>query len=140
MSDIAVRVEHLSKRYRVGPREPYKARRDVLTDVFAAPFRRLREIRNSPFAMSLRLPSANCLPPCRPLTLHVSRFTGVVSRRSALRVPASPCPRVAVSRPPSPVNGQPSAFRNPQFAIRNSQCSSCCLLPTEALTSAALWL
>jgi len=86
------------------------------------------------------LPSAYCLLPCRPPTLHVSLFTFHGFRLSALRVPASPCPRVAVSRPPSPVNGQPSAFRNPQFAIRNSQCSSCCLLPTEALTSAALWL
>jgi len=121
MTDTAIRVENLSKRYRVGPREPYKARRDVLTDVFAAPFRRLREIRNSPFAMSLRLPSANCLPPCRPLTLHVSRFTGVVSRRSALRVPASPCPRVAVSRPPSPVNGQPFAICNEKIPLRQQR-------------------
>ena len=83
MSDIAVRVEHLSKRYRVGPREPYKARRDVLTDVFAAPFRRLREIRNSPFAMSLRLPSANCLPPCRPLTLQVYRCHSSIANRKS---------------------------------------------------------
>ena len=30
MSDIAIRVENLSKRYRIGQREPYKALRDVL--------------------------------------------------------------------------------------------------------------
>ena len=61
MNDIAIRVEGLSTRYRIGQREPCKARRDVLTDAFAAPFRRLREIRHSQFEMSLRLPSAFCL-------------------------------------------------------------------------------
>ena len=30
MSEIAIRVENLSKRYRIGQREPYKALRDVL--------------------------------------------------------------------------------------------------------------
>lgn len=38
MSEIAIRVEGLSKRYRIGPREPYKALRDVLPQFFAAPF------------------------------------------------------------------------------------------------------
>src|SRR5258706_15770606 len=42
MSDIAIKVEGLSKQYRIGQRESYKALRDVLTDVAAAPFRRLR--------------------------------------------------------------------------------------------------
>ena len=61
MSDIAVRVENLSTRYCIGPRERYGALCDVITDVFAAPFRRLREIRHLQFEMSLRLPSAYCL-------------------------------------------------------------------------------
>jgi lipopolysaccharide transport system ATP-binding protein len=39
MSDIAIRVENLSKLYRIGPRERYKALRDTLTDVMYAPFR-----------------------------------------------------------------------------------------------------
>lgn len=39
MSDIAIRVENLSKRYRIGQREPYRALRDVLARGFAAPFR-----------------------------------------------------------------------------------------------------
>lgn len=42
MSDIAIRCEGLSKRYRIGEQERYKALRDVLTDAGAAPFRRLR--------------------------------------------------------------------------------------------------
>lgn len=42
MSDIAIRCEHLSKRYRIGERESYKALRDVISDAAASPFRRLR--------------------------------------------------------------------------------------------------
>jgi lipopolysaccharide transport system ATP-binding protein len=42
MSDIAIRCEGLSKQYRIGERESYKALRDVLTDAAAAPFRRVR--------------------------------------------------------------------------------------------------
>ena len=49
MSDIAIRVEGLSEWYKIGPRERYKALRDVLTDAFAALFRRLRD--NSQFAI-----------------------------------------------------------------------------------------
>src|SRR5215467_2350404 len=39
---IAIRCEGISKRYRIGERESYKALRDVLTDAAAAPFRRAR--------------------------------------------------------------------------------------------------
>ncbi len=42
MSDIAIRCEGLSKQYRIGERESYKALRDVITDAAASPFRRLR--------------------------------------------------------------------------------------------------
>jgi hypothetical protein len=37
MSDIAIRIENLSKLYRIGPRERYKALRDTLTDAIYAP-------------------------------------------------------------------------------------------------------
>lgn len=43
MSDIAIRVENLSKRYRIGQREPYKALRDVIVNAAATPFRRLKQ-------------------------------------------------------------------------------------------------
>ncbi|HET6646993.1 MAG TPA: ABC transporter ATP-binding protein, partial [Pyrinomonadaceae bacterium] len=47
MTDIAIRCEGLSKQYRIGERESYKALRDVITDAAAAPFRRLRSaVRN----------------------------------------------------------------------------------------------
>ncbi|HLN96940.1 MAG TPA: ATP-binding cassette domain-containing protein, partial [Pyrinomonadaceae bacterium] len=42
MSDIAIRCESLSKRYRIGEQERYKALRDVITDAAASPFRRVR--------------------------------------------------------------------------------------------------
>ncbi len=42
MSDIAIRVEHLSKRYRLGEREPYKSLRDVIARAAAAPIGWLR--------------------------------------------------------------------------------------------------
>jgi len=47
MSDIAIRVDNLSKRYRIGQREPYKALRDVLTNAMYAPFRHLRRSQQS---------------------------------------------------------------------------------------------
>ena len=44
MSDIAVKVEHLSKRFQIGARqESYRTLRDTLAGAAAAPFRRIRE-------------------------------------------------------------------------------------------------
>jgi lipopolysaccharide transport system ATP-binding protein len=47
MTDIAIRVENLSKLYRIGQREPYKTLRDVLTKAFSTPFRLLRPTTNT---------------------------------------------------------------------------------------------
>ncbi len=47
MSDIAISVNDLSKRYRIGSREPYKALRDTLTDAIYAPFRLLESVVSS---------------------------------------------------------------------------------------------
>jgi len=45
MDDVAIRVEDLSKLYRIGGKqERYKTLRDTLTDVAAAPFRRLSSV------------------------------------------------------------------------------------------------
>jgi lipopolysaccharide transport system ATP-binding protein len=51
MSDIAIRAENIGKRYQIGAREEaYKTLRNSLTDVLAAPFRRVTRLvrRNSP--------------------------------------------------------------------------------------------
>ena len=42
MTDVAIRCEGLAKQYRIGERESYKALRDVITDAFSSPLRRLR--------------------------------------------------------------------------------------------------
>jgi lipopolysaccharide transport system ATP-binding protein len=42
MSEIAIKCDGLSKQYRIGERESYKALRDVLTDAASAPFRHVR--------------------------------------------------------------------------------------------------
>jgi lipopolysaccharide transport system ATP-binding protein len=48
MSDSAIRVENLSKLYRIGaPQERYKTLRDTITDAFKAPFCRLRNRSSS---------------------------------------------------------------------------------------------
>ena len=45
MSDIAIRVENLSKQFRIGgPQAPYKTIRESLTEAVQAPFRRLSSV------------------------------------------------------------------------------------------------
>jgi lipopolysaccharide transport system ATP-binding protein len=44
VDDIAIRVEGLSKRYRIGERVKYKALRDVLTDAVRAPWRKAQSL------------------------------------------------------------------------------------------------
>jgi lipopolysaccharide transport system ATP-binding protein len=47
MSDIAIRVENLGKRYRIGKQERYQTLRDTLTDTVTAPLRWLRHGRSA---------------------------------------------------------------------------------------------
>ena len=46
MSDIAIRVENLSKQYRIGSAQSarYKTLRDSLTDIVTAPFQRMASL------------------------------------------------------------------------------------------------
>ena len=45
MSDVAIRVENLSKQYHIGgPQARYKTIRESLTEAVAAPFRRLSSV------------------------------------------------------------------------------------------------
>lgn len=48
MDDIAIRVENLSKLYRIGPRERYRTLRDTLTDVMYTPFRQVGSASHPP--------------------------------------------------------------------------------------------
>src|SRR5262245_64357788 len=47
MSRVAIRVDGLSKQYRIGRRERYKTLRDSLTDTLVAPFRWIRSPRRA---------------------------------------------------------------------------------------------
>jgi lipopolysaccharide transport system ATP-binding protein len=48
MTDMAIRVENLSKRYRIGQRQSHKTLRERLTDAMSSPFRRLSSIVRRP--------------------------------------------------------------------------------------------
>src|ERR1700688_1433407 len=50
MNDLAIRVEGLSKQFRIGSPERYRTLRDTVTDTLTAPFRFLRNSgsRNAP--------------------------------------------------------------------------------------------
>jgi lipopolysaccharide transport system ATP-binding protein len=56
---IAIRCQGLSKQYRIGERESYKALRDVITDAAAAPFRRLRSAVRNGNGSSVRNPQSD---------------------------------------------------------------------------------
>jgi len=49
MSDIAIKVEGLSKLYRIGHRERYYALRDVLSRAITAPVTGIRQVSSSIF-------------------------------------------------------------------------------------------
>jgi len=49
MDDVAIRVENLSKQYRIGgPQARYKTIRESLTEAVQAPYRRLSSIVRNP--------------------------------------------------------------------------------------------
>jgi ABC-type polysaccharide/polyol phosphate transport system ATPase subunit len=54
VTETAIRVEGLGKRYRVGERERYLALRDVLTRAFTTPFRRGQERRTLDYIWAIR--------------------------------------------------------------------------------------
>lgn len=56
MTEIAIRCEGLSKQYRIGERESYKALRDVLTDAAVAPLRRIQAAMSNGNGAKIRNP------------------------------------------------------------------------------------
>lgn len=47
MTDLAIRIDNLSMRYRLGQREPYKTMRDALLEVNTTMAQRLPIMRNT---------------------------------------------------------------------------------------------
>jgi lipopolysaccharide transport system ATP-binding protein len=88
MTDIAIRSEGLSKQYRIGERESYKALRDVLTDAAMAPFRRLHSAMNNGDGSSARnshLAKPNSFWALDNVSFEVNRgeVVGIIGRNGA---------------------------------------------------------
>lgn len=85
MSNIAIRVENLSKLYRIGPRERYKALRDTLTDVMYAPFRAVKSIFNGRQSAVSGQPSNNYIWALKDVSFEVQcgEVVGIIGRNGA---------------------------------------------------------
>jgi len=85
MSDIAIRCEGLSKQYRIGKRERYRALRDVLTDAMSAPFRALRSSIRNPPDSRLRTSDSRLFMALNDVSFEVKHgeVVGIIGRNGA---------------------------------------------------------
>jgi len=82
MSDIAIRVERLSKRYRIGgPQARYKTIRETLVETARAPFRRLAEVARG----QARATSDETIWALKDVSFEVKRgeVVGIIGRNGA---------------------------------------------------------
>jgi len=84
MTDVAIRAEGLSKQYRIGQCERYKALRDTLTDVMYAPFRRLSRLI-TPAPVTSNPESDNTIWALKDVSFEVKQgeVVGIIGRNGA---------------------------------------------------------
>ena len=89
-SEVAIRCTGLSKRYRIGRQERYRALRDVITDAASSPFRRLRSAignanGNGNPQSAIRNPQAETIWALDDVSFEVKRgeVVGIIGRNGA---------------------------------------------------------
>ena len=85
MSEVVIRVENLSKRYRIGQRERYKTLRDTLTEAMYAPFRAVGSVFARRRSAVSRQPSNNYIWALKDVSFEVARgdVVGIIGRNGA---------------------------------------------------------
>lgn len=85
MSHVTIRVEHLSKQYKIGQRERYKALRDTLTDTMYAPFRAIASMLNGRWPAVGAQRSNNYVWALKDVSFEVKRgeVIGIIGRNGA---------------------------------------------------------